>query len=125
VILSAHFFRNLGSEGNGSLYNYNANDLGAGAVGHEGTLASFARRKKQVLVRVDPLTEEPARGPDGFCIRVSSSSIRLVLGEQFRLTLGCPVQTADNEDGELLCEIISDSPFQVRSLHPLSPPSDD
>lgn len=44
----------------------------------------------QTIVRVDALTEEPARGTDGFCIRA-----------------------APNEDGELICVIISDSPFQA------------
>ncbi|KAK4046689.1 hypothetical protein OIV83_005892 [Microbotryomycetes sp. JL201] len=83
----AEFFAS--SEGNGSLFNYNSNELGAGAVGHEGTLARFARRKKQVLVRVDPLTEEPARDKNGFCQRTNA-----------------------DEPGEMLCQIIEDSPFQ-------------
>jgi acyl-CoA synthetase (AMP-forming)/AMP-acid ligase II len=92
---------------NGSLFNVNTNHLGAGAVGHEGTLASFMRKSQQVrpfphlslspltfspqtIVRVDALTEEPARGADGFCIRAEP-----------------------NEDGELICVIINDSPFQA------------
>lgn len=78
------------TEGNGSLFNVNTNHLGAGAVGHEGTLASFMRKSQQTIVRVDALTEEPARGADGFCIRAEP-----------------------NEDGELICVIINDSPFQA------------
>lgn len=70
VQVIAEFFAS--SEGNGSLFNYNGNSRGAGAVGHEGTLSAFARRKKQAIVKVDAITEEPARGKDGFCIRVSS-----------------------------------------------------
>lgn len=92
---------------NGSLFNINHNEFGAGAVGHEGTLARFARRKKQALVRVNPLTEEPARDEHGFCIRVSPLLDGLRYGADFS-------QTEDNEFGELICEIISDSPFQVR-----------
>ncbi|KAK4048158.1 hypothetical protein OIO90_005922 [Microbotryomycetes sp. JL221] len=83
----AEFFAS--SEGNGSLFNYNSNQLGAGAVGHEGFLARLARRKKQVLVRVDPLTEDPARDDKGFCQR-----------------------TSVDEPGEMLCQIVEDSPFQ-------------
>ncbi|KDE05315.1 hypothetical protein MVLG_04346 [Microbotryum lychnidis-dioicae p1A1 Lamole] len=76
------------SEGNGSLYNYNGNNFGAGAVGHEGTLAGWARRVKQAIVKVDSLTEEPYRNEKGFCVR-----------------------TEDDEPGELLCQIDPDSPF--------------
>lgn len=78
------------SEGNGSLFNYNSNKLGAGAVGHEGALATFARKTKQTIVKVDELTEEPARGPDGFCTRA-----------------------APNENGELVCLIDMTSPFEA------------
>lgn len=63
------------SEGNGSLFNKNSNLLGAGAVGHEGTLSGWARKKDQPIIKVDPLTEEPERDSNGFCIRVSSYSL--------------------------------------------------
>ncbi|GAA6064281.1 hypothetical protein JCM10212_000947 [Sporobolomyces blumeae] len=61
------------SEGNGSLLNYNANDFGAGAVGREGILVSAAQRNKQVIVRVDPLTEEPFRDDHGHCVRADAN----------------------------------------------------
>ncbi|BGP33857.1 hypothetical protein JCM10296v2_005663 [Rhodotorula toruloides] len=61
------------SEGNGSLFNHNGNKFGAGAVGKEGMIVGTFQRNKQVLLRVDPLTEEPARGKDGLCIRVGLS----------------------------------------------------
>ncbi|GAA5836202.1 hypothetical protein JCM5353_001936 [Sporobolomyces roseus] len=57
------------SEGNGSLLNYNANDYGAGAVGREGILVSAAQKSKQIIVKVDSLTEEPYRNEKGFCVR--------------------------------------------------------
>lgn len=60
------------SEGNGSLYNYNGNSLGAGAVGHEGTLATAGRKNVQTIVKVDPLTEDVFRSPEGWCVRVST-----------------------------------------------------
>ncbi|GAA5915705.1 long-chain fatty acid transporter FAT1 [Sporobolomyces salmoneus] len=57
------------SEGNGSLLNYNANNFGAGAVGREGFLVSAAQKNKQVIVKVDALTEEPFRDEKGHCVR--------------------------------------------------------
>ncbi|TNY18949.1 putative bifunctional fatty acid transporter/acyl-CoA synthetase FAT1 [Rhodotorula diobovata] len=78
------------SEGNGSLFNRNSNSLGAGAVGKEGWIVSTFQRNKQVLLRVDPLTEEPARGPDGLAIRA-----------------------APNEPGELVIQIDNSSPYQA------------
>lgn len=57
------------SEGNGSLLNYNANNFGAGAVGREGILVSAAQKTKQVIVKVDALTEEPFRDEHGRCVR--------------------------------------------------------
>ncbi|BGP09813.1 hypothetical protein JCM10049v2_005687 [Rhodotorula toruloides] len=78
------------SEGNGSLFNHNGNKFGAGAVGKEGMIVGTFQRNKQVLLRVDPLTEEPARGKDGLCIRA-----------------------AVNEPGELVIQIDNTSPYQA------------
>ncbi|GAA5903126.1 hypothetical protein JCM8208_000458 [Rhodotorula glutinis] len=78
------------SEGNGSLFNRNGNSLGAGAVGKEGLIVSSFQRNKQVLLRVDPLTEEPARGKDGLAIRADV-----------------------NEPGELVIQIDNSSPYQA------------
>lgn len=70
--LSPRLFRTLTviDAGNGSLFNYNGNSFGAGAVGKEGLIVGSFQSKKQVLLRVDPLTEEPARDERGLCIRV-------------------------------------------------------
>ncbi|GAA5940572.1 long-chain fatty acid transporter FAT1 [Sporobolomyces koalae] len=75
------------SEGNGSLLNYNANNFGAGAVGREGWLVSAAQKSKQVIVKVDALTEEPYRDDRGRCVRADV-----------------------NEPGELVLFIDMDSP---------------
>jgi len=84
VEILSEFFAS--SEGNGSLFNYNANSLGAGAVGHEGTLAAVTRSKKAPIVKVDPLTEDVYRNPQGFCEKCDP-----------------------NEDGELLLQIVTTS----------------
>lgn len=60
------------SEGNGSLFNFNSNLFGSGAVGHEGSFSGWVRRIDQVIVKIDPVSEEPLRDSNGFCIRVSS-----------------------------------------------------
>ncbi|GAA96919.1 uncharacterized protein L969DRAFT_105494 [Mixia osmundae IAM 14324] len=57
------------TEGNGSLFNYNTGPFGEGAVGRDGTIASFTRRKDQCIIKIDPLTEEPYRDPKGRCVR--------------------------------------------------------
>lgn len=75
------------SEGNGSLFNYNSNALGAGAVGQEGLLATLARRKKQTIVKVDELTEEPARDANGFCTRVCTGATTATTGFELRQSL--------------------------------------
>ncbi|KAL8290455.1 hypothetical protein RQP46_002713 [Phenoliferia psychrophenolica] len=87
VQVIAEFFTS--TEGNTSLFNYNANDLGAGAVGHGGWLAKVLLRKDVAILRVDSETEEPARTPEGFCIRAD-----------------------DDESGELVSRIVADSPHQ-------------
>jgi hypothetical protein len=61
--------------GNGSLINYNGNEFGAGAVGSHGALLRLILRNKMVILKVDPLTEEPARDKNGLCIRVSSVTL--------------------------------------------------
>ncbi|GAA6015954.1 hypothetical protein JCM11491_007124 [Sporobolomyces phaffii] len=71
VQVIAEFFAS--SEGNGSLMNYNANNFAAGAVGREGILVSAAQKSKQVIVKVDALTEEPYRDENGRCVRADSN----------------------------------------------------
>ncbi|GAA5822938.1 hypothetical protein JCM3770_002180 [Rhodotorula araucariae] len=88
VQIISEFFAS--SEGNGSLFNRNGNAFGAGAVGKEGLIVSTFQGSKQVLLRVDPLTEEPARGKDGLAIRAGV-----------------------NEPGELVILIDNSSPYQA------------
>lgn len=62
-----------------------SNNFGAGAVGREGILVSAAQKSKQVIVKVDALTEEPFRDEKGRCVRVSGISL-LPLSENRRET---------------------------------------
>ncbi|KAL1917844.1 uncharacterized protein VTP21DRAFT_3678 [Calcarisporiella thermophila] len=55
------------TEGTVSLFNINSGPLGAGAVGHRGTFARLVESGLQ-LIRIDPVTEEPLRNKQGFCI---------------------------------------------------------
>ena len=50
----------------GGLFNYNKGELGVGAIGHIGSLVRLFRRQMK-LIRIDPITEEPLRGKNGFC----------------------------------------------------------
>ncbi|GAA5909166.1 hypothetical protein JCM6882_001208, partial [Rhodosporidiobolus microsporus] len=85
----AEFFAS--SEGNGSLFNHNSNSYGAGAVGRQGWLLSSFQKNKQVVVRVDALTEDPARDPEtGLCVRADV-----------------------DEPGEMVILIDQTSPYQV------------
>lgn len=56
------------TEGVGSSFNYNSNALGAGAVGHAGTLIK-SLLPGSAIIKVDLYTEEPLRGPDGLCVK--------------------------------------------------------
>ncbi|KAI9493492.1 hypothetical protein BDB00DRAFT_373773 [Zychaea mexicana] len=50
-----------------TLFNVNKGVLGAGSVGHRGPLFRGIRREIK-LVKIDPITEEALRGPDGLCV---------------------------------------------------------
>ncbi|KAI7850793.1 hypothetical protein BDC45DRAFT_572481 [Circinella umbellata] len=50
-----------------TLFNVNKGVLGAGSVGHRGHLFRGIRREIK-LVKIDPITEEALRGPDGLCV---------------------------------------------------------
>ncbi|KAI9269276.1 hypothetical protein BDA99DRAFT_504049 [Phascolomyces articulosus] len=50
-----------------TLFNVNKGVFGAGSVGHRGYLFRGIRREIK-LVRIDPITEEALRGPDGLCV---------------------------------------------------------
>jgi hypothetical protein len=49
----------------------NTGDLGAGAVGSRSTIFRTIRKEVQ-LIKIDPITEEPVRGKDGFCVKVEN-----------------------------------------------------
>ncbi|KAG2224636.1 hypothetical protein INT45_007881, partial [Circinella minor] len=56
------------TEGAGGVFNYNKGPKTAGAVGHLGPLARKYLRPELKLVKIDPITEEPIRNKDGFCL---------------------------------------------------------
>ncbi|KAK6386270.1 putative NRPS-like protein biosynthetic cluster [Exophiala oligosperma] len=56
------------SEGLASLINYNRGPRGIGAVGRDGLLQRYIKRKEWATIRVDPVTEEVLRGTDGLCL---------------------------------------------------------
>lgn len=58
------------AEGNGAQLNCSSGDYGSGCIGRSGLLADLFARKIGVIVKIDPITEELERGPDGLCIRV-------------------------------------------------------
>lgn len=58
------------SEGPGGVFNINKNERTAGAVGYSGPLVHLLRQELK-LVKVDPVTEDPIRDAQGFCIPVS------------------------------------------------------
>ena len=79
--------------GNGSLINYNGNEFGAGAVGSHGALLRLILRKKMVILKVDPLTEEPARDKNGLCIRVRNAELCVCDSDGMTRTHTCFWQT--------------------------------
>ncbi|KAL1919564.1 uncharacterized protein VTP21DRAFT_2257 [Calcarisporiella thermophila] len=82
------------TEGITSLFNVNTGPLGAGAVGHRGTIARLVETGLQ-LIKIDPVTEEPLRDHRGFCIPAGV-----------------------NEPGELIQQIVPDHPFRnFRGYH--------
>ncbi|KAI9247630.1 hypothetical protein BY458DRAFT_560336 [Sporodiniella umbellata] len=51
-----------------TLFNINTGDIGAGAVGSRGSLFRIIRSEVQ-LIKIDPITEEPIRDKNGFCVK--------------------------------------------------------
>ncbi|KAI9020681.1 hypothetical protein CLU79DRAFT_703920 [Phycomyces nitens] len=76
-----------------SMFNVNSNDFGAGAVGFRGRLIRSFRRELKII-KIDPITEEPLRDKNGFCIQ-------------------CPY----GEQGELLVLINATSPVQFSGYY--------
>jgi acyl-CoA synthetase (AMP-forming)/AMP-acid ligase II len=60
------------TEGVSALWNLSRNQYSSGAIGRAGSLSKFLARKSMAIVKIDYITEEPARDPDNnnFCIRV-------------------------------------------------------
>ena len=57
-------------EGNGAQLNCSSGDYGSGCIGRMGPLLDLFAKKLGVIVKIDPITEELKRGPDGLCIKV-------------------------------------------------------
>ncbi|KAI7903994.1 uncharacterized protein BX663DRAFT_506016 [Cokeromyces recurvatus] len=70
-----------------SLFNVNTGEHGAGAVGFRGKFFRLLRSEVQ-LIKIDPITEEPLRDRDGFCIKCKY-----------------------NEQGELIVRMETDGPL--------------
>ena len=60
----------LMTEGNGAQLNHSAGDYGSGCIGRMGLLALAMTRKAAVIVKMDPITEELERTPNGLCVLV-------------------------------------------------------
>ncbi|TPX71462.1 hypothetical protein SpCBS45565_g01128 [Spizellomyces sp. 'palustris'] len=67
------------TEGNTTLFNWNHGPDGAGAVGHAGPLMRLLMTLR--LVKLDIVTEEPARTPDGFCVKAGFDEPGELIGE--------------------------------------------
>ncbi|RUS16379.1 hypothetical protein BC937DRAFT_91279 [Endogone sp. FLAS-F59071] len=78
------------TEGIGSLFNLNTGEFGSGAVGHRGRLIR-SLTKDMRIIRIDLITEEAIRGPNGFCI-----------------------ECAYDEPGELVVENQKDGPLEFQ-----------
>ncbi|KAI8081974.1 uncharacterized protein B0P05DRAFT_538856 [Gilbertella persicaria] len=76
------------TEAPAGLFNVNTGEMGAGAIGLRGRLFRTLRKEAQ-LIKIDPITEEPARDKNGFCIK-----------------------SPYDEQGELIVRISTDGPIQ-------------
>ncbi|KAI8390250.1 hypothetical protein BD560DRAFT_380393 [Blakeslea trispora] len=56
------------TEGPAGLFNANTGEIGTGAIGFRGRLFSLLRKDSQ-LIKIDPITEEPLRDKNGFCVK--------------------------------------------------------
>ncbi|KAI8883376.1 acetyl-CoA synthetase-like protein [Backusella circina FSU 941] len=75
------------TEAPGSLFNTNTGELGMGSVGTRGRLVRFLQKNIE-LIMIDPISEEPLRGEDGFCVK-------------------CPY----GEQGEFIVKLVEDAPI--------------
>jgi hypothetical protein len=52
--------------------NCSSGEYGSGNIGRAGLLMQALTRKQNVFAKLDPITEELERGPDGLCVLVVS-----------------------------------------------------
>ena len=57
-------------EGNGAQLNCSSGEYGSGCIGRSGLLLQKFSRNIIVVVKMDPITEELERGPNGLCVQV-------------------------------------------------------
>lgn len=63
------------TEGVGGSFHYNANPLGAGAVGKAGTLNALLSRSTSPIIKIDLDTEQELRTKEGLCIPCQAGEI--------------------------------------------------
>ncbi|KAI8887112.1 acetyl-CoA synthetase-like protein [Backusella circina FSU 941] len=76
------------TESPGSVINTNTGEIGIGSVGSRGYLIRLLNDNIHII-KIDPITEEPLRGKDGFCIK-----------------------SPYGEQGELIIQLVEDSPIK-------------
>lgn len=59
------------SEGNGAQVNRSSGEYGSGSIGRLGVLGQAFIRDFAVVAKIDPITEQLERGPNGLCVQVS------------------------------------------------------
>lgn len=59
------------TESPGGLMNINTGEIGKTAIGFRGRFFRALKTELQII-KIDPITEEPLRGDDGFCVKVYS-----------------------------------------------------
>jgi hypothetical protein len=57
-------------EGNGTQVNCSSGDYGSGSIGRSGVLLQKMLKTMVVIAKLDPITEQLERGPDGLCVMV-------------------------------------------------------
>jgi len=65
-------------EGNAAQLNCSSGEYGSGCIGRSGLLLQAFTRKFAVIVKMDPITEELERGPNGLCVKVRSLGFMLM-----------------------------------------------
>lgn len=58
------------TEGLGILFINSKDGKGAGAIGQHGLLMRLLSRGRSKIIKIDPITQEPYRNKQGFCVQV-------------------------------------------------------